>query len=892
MAKLQSQQPYIDTEDRIDENIYYYALKVLDSNNKGIKNAKVQYDNVDNYTFTDQNGLATWEKMESIDGSNNNASRCLDVIVSCPGYVSQRMTRIIGQPIANYSNPPTITLPSAAIQGYNYKILVKDSNTGNPISGAQVEMRNISENVIDNDIHNKTVSDGTFIYYSETDSKLKFKVTKNGYQDSDLIIVNGSTDTAVATTILLKPNTAAFYYYVIAVKDTTGKPVRNVQFELYTNFALSSRYDENTYTTDERGLISIPLGFSNLIPPFVFAKGVSIPLGYEWDNVVSGKVAATLSETEPGCNITVKTLTVSSVYYYNLKVVDLITEQPLKDVNISYLYNGTVLSSRTTDKTGISYFSSNYNSVVIKASKSGYSTGYENGINLSGNISETSYRQITATPNNTIKVEYDDGSPAKNVYVTIFTYDESRNYMLIGRFGTHANGYIDSLSPSCYNMGGLKATISTHSNRVWTVTPGDFVITIDKSTISSEDRDIKQFTQMSAYGLKRSVNNDRVYYDGGNDFKVRIQDPDSITTFDIFTSSPVMMYNSNKKNIIGSVDITLKPDVNDLRLKVLNRYSGYYNPIFKDILFYKNFWSDRKELPYTNSTFDYQYEDNLGKFGYINNLWFHKVNDRKNVNILDTLRPFYPITGQYALDYKDYNIFSSNWDMNYFTRQIDAEHSEPCNNIASMKNGLCMFGSKYLNVPEVIEINGLHVGGEDIDWDGEWNDDWITNPEGCPGEVMFKEVNNNSVDFYFFLTKRIIRYMTEKLYGEFSKYVSDQNSFGEPGIEDDIEEYVKKNVLKLYKLDKVRMFVRRTKKGLHNSRIENDYTTYMEYYRDGKTLEYKPVDVEFFRTHGFVEVNTLHLSKVNRDDFDRKLVYNLRNGAKEEFGFCFRLKKI
>ena len=214
-----------------------------------------------------------------------------------------------------------------------------------------------------------------------------------------------------------------------------------------------------------------------------------------------------------------------------------------------------------------------------------------------------------------------------------------------------------------------------------------------------------------------------------------------------------------------------------------------------------------------------------------------------------------------------------------------------------MKEGLCMFGSKYLNVPETIEIYGLTLG-DDESWNGEWNDEWITNPNGCPGEIMFKEVNDNSVDFYFFFKKRILRYFYDHLKDEFDKYIdADQFSFGKEGIEDDIEEYVSKNILKLYKLEKVRIFVKREKKGIHNSRIENDYTTYLEFdktatdptdkaYFDNHTY------VEYFRSHGFVEVNNATMTKMNRDDFDRKLVYNLRTGTKESFGFGFILKKI
>ena len=379
----------------------------------------------------------------------------------------------------------------------------------------------------------------------------------------------------------------------------------------------------------------------------------------------------------------------------------------------------------------------------------------------------------------------------------------------------------------------------------------------------------KGFSKLSSNYIKKCVNDNNEYteYDS-DDYKINISDPDSVNTLDIFTSVPVIM-NSDNKNIIGSADVSIKQDTNDLSIKTINRYSGYYNPIFKDILFYNNY---NKDCPYSNTKFDYEYEDNYGKFGVIKNMWFHKVNNNKSNEIVSSLTPYYPLTGQYALDCKDYNIFASSWDMNYYTEQVDTLHNKECENVASMKNGLCMFGSKYLNTPETIEI-------ECLSGHQEWNDEWITNPNACDGEMMYKEVNRNSVKFYFFLRKRILRYFYEKLYNEFSKYINRKYSYGNEGLEDDINEYVNKNILKLYKLEKIRVFVKQDKSGVHDSRIDNDYITYID-----KTIDE-------LKKEGFKETKTITMSKISLDDFDRQIIYNLKNGYKEDFGFSFIIRK-
>lgn len=880
-----TQQPYINEDIEIfDRNLQYYKIQVTEENtHQPIPGVMVVYDDTMGSLNTDQDGITFWW---------SDMATCWCTLTK-PGYGLVRNSKVM--PVANeYSNPREITMKkTSAAAGYNYKVIVKDNDTNLPISGARIIVWNMSNIVIDPDLHRVTQSDGTCVYYSEDQSRVKFTAEINGYNNSDKIVADGSPDIPTLTTILLKKNSQAHYYYVISVKDTTGTPVKNAGFKLYKDFGYNTPYDSLTHTTDLSGMMVIDMDTLPSKPADLYADGVSLPSGYEWDTVTRGKLSATLSDTSVGLAITVKPYAVATVYYYNIKVTDSVSGAAVKDVSATFTYDGQVLSKKTSDSNGIVYFSSNYSSVKLVLSIPGYATGYEAGVNLTGSSTEGSYRHIVIKPDNTINVQYENNTPADNVYVKIYTVDEAKNSIKLGTYKTDSNGYLKTIPASYFDMGILKAVVVGYPN-IFVLQPGPNTLTINRRESSSQEQDTKleKYSKMSVNGVKMNINSDKVIYEGDDDtYRIKILDPDSVTTFDIFTSLPVMMYNSKKKNVIGSVDVGLKPDVNDLRLKVINRYSGYYNPIFKDILFYNNFWVNMKQLPYTNASFDYEYKDNQGSFGFINNMWFHKVNDNKDLNLVNTLTPYYPLTGQYALDYRDYNIFSSNWDMNYYTRQTGIDTSELCNNIASMKNGLCMFGSKYLNVPETIVINGLTLG-DDKEWYGEWNDEWITNPEGCPGEMMYKEVNNNSVDFYFFLTKRIIRYMTDKLYEEFKKYVAEGNSFGKPGIEDDIEEYVKKNVLKLYKLEKVRMFVRRTKKGLHNSRIENDYTGYLEYYRDGKTGDYMPVDVSYFRKHGFAEVNTVTLTKMNRDDFDRKLVYNLRNGAREEFGFCFILKKI
>ena len=713
-------------------------------------------------------------------------------------------------------------------------------------------------------------------------------------------------------------------YFDVDVNTSEYNNIKTVE-ELvdYIQDYSTTTIEKSVYTTGSDGLIHNVKVSSTSTPPTIYARLFYLPDNCEPGTPSYGSVDPSRSEFTPNLTLRVSSQTYVDDYYYNVRLIDEKTRRPISGAVVKYMDSTTnVIEEQTTGADGLASYYSNteiLNGVFISVYKDEYLT-YEFK-QCANTTSETAYVDHFISPKNSLQVLYaDDDSPAERINVNIYKYDESNRYINLGTYKTYSNGYIDTLKQSLYTSGDvIHAAVINYSvtpenkpKLKATLVPGSVVIRIPRREESSswDENEFSTFNNVSANSIKKNItagnielksypDSDKVTYNS-DDFRINIIDPDTINVYDIFSSTPVMIYN-NQKNVIGSVDIDLKPDANDLCLKMINRYSGYYNPIFKDILFYNNInvVKDGEVItcPYSNGTFDYEYKDSQGGFGIINNMWFHKANDNKDVDFIDTLTPYYPLTGQYALDYRDYNIFSSSWDNHYYTRQIGLHNSRTCQNIASMNEGLCMFGSKYLNVPETIEIYGLTLG-DDANWKGEWNDEWITNPNGCPGEVMFKEVNDNSVDFYFFFKKRILRYFYDHLKDEFEKYIDEkQFSYGKEGLEDDIEEYVSRNVLKLYKLEKVRIFVRRTKMGIHNSRIENDYTKYLEY---DKTAE-DPTEkayfndhtyVEYFRNHGFVEVDNATMTKMNRDDFDRKLVYNLRTGTREEFGFSFILRKI
>lgn len=298
----------------------------------------------------------------------------------------------------------------------------------------------------------------------------------------------------------------------------------------------------------------------------------------------------------------------------------------------------------------------------------------------------------------------------------------------------------------------------------------------------------------------------------------------------------------------------------------------YYKLVEKEII-------DDNDVPthkYSNTSFDIDYKDFYGEFALIKNLWFHKVNEYYPDKIIRLMNPLYPAIGEFALDYRNYNIFESNWDNNYFTTQVDKKVTEMCAGTSGSLNKISMFGSKYLNVPEEITIDTFN---RCVNWD----DDFITRSKIILSDIMYKEVNGTSVSFYLFLYDRIVRYFAREsgLRDVFEEYVNPEYSFGDKTtIEDDIKSYIEKNIMKLYYLDKIEMWVKEKKVGIHDSRIENNYKKFIL------------IDNSVKVTKDMKKVNTFSIKKMTENQFDRCITYNLKKGCKEDFGFSFTIKKI
>lgn len=339
------------------------------------------------------------------------------------------------------------------------------------------------------------------------------------------------------------------------------------------------------------------------------------------------------------------------------------------------------------------------------------------------------------------------------------------------------------------------------------------------------------------------------------DFRVTIEEPKQLRVYDIF--------GSRYDNISKTVDMYLKSKSN---LVTLNRYNGYFEPLFRDVVIFNDIQSLNSEYLFTNTSFDDTYEDEYGKFGIIKNMYYHEFNKNKTI----TENANNPISGDYALKYTDYDIFSNIGG--YF---VDDK-------LYCIKDEKSMFGTKIMETPDEIYIDKLKHA--------YLLNDYSKNSD-C--ELMYNEVKDNkTVEFYLYLRNRVMRYFLNNIdiYNSL-KYVKDgykiggsgrvnKNTYKENIFTEFRKEYVEKNIINTYKVDSVNLWVRSTKMNVNDKNINNNYTSYLGYSED--TLKSK----------GFRIVRTVKMDKLDGDNFNRKITYDLKDGYREDFAFTFTIKKI
>lgn len=175
---------------------------------------------------------------------------------------------------------------------------------------------------------------------------------------------------------------------------------------------------------------------------------------------------------------------------------------------------------------------------------------------------------------------------------------------------------------------------------------------------------------------------------------------------------------NNRVNVIEDVD---KPEVyldneligfdlfNENDTEVVFRHRGKFDPKTRKIF---NYWIREDELMTNHYNKDFllgntrlgiEYE----YFGEIENLYYSKVAREEIMKIGSTskYKSEYPLIGEIAIDYKNFDIYRSNWDNNYYNLYDELLTNVLFEGTSELTENKSFLGSKVMNVPRRFDIH-------------------------------------------------------------------------------------------------------------------------------------------------------------------------------------------
>lgn len=327
-------------------------------------------------------------------------------------------------------------------------------------------------------------------------------------------------------------------------------------------------------------------------------------------------------------------------------------------------------------------------------------------------------------------------------------------------------------------------------------------------------------------------------------------------------------------------------------LTEMRRMNGDYNPIFKDVITFSDIYSENKLLR-TNASNEvlnnarelliYNKFNDLGisfssyknakeDYGYIQNYFYHKVNDENTKNILKLSQtsdklPLYPVVGEIAIDKKNINLFKSKYSSDYFSKATVGGKSElvygtlsPVEKINFMNSTIMKVKNTYdllsFSSIEETSINRL--------------DDIRSNLLDTNSIHWYEDENSVVADFY--LPRSIIQSLiSDGIKNSFSNYVNAANSFGDKeSIDDDLKLYINSNIVNRFIIDTIQIY------GIESKNI---------------ATEFIPVNsISSLREDGYRALSNYTIKSYQNDSLSFRLIYNKRPGYSYKFKIHIKIQ--
>lgn len=199
-------------------------------------------------------------------------------------------------------------------------------------------------------------------------------------------------------------------------------------------------------------------------------------------------------------------------------------------------------------------------------------------------------------------------------------------------------------------------------------------------------------------------------------------------------------------------------------------------------------------------------------WGIIKNHFYHKVNEDNSVGVTklsesSEFLPQYPLIGEIAIDKRDINVFRSSWEQDYYKTALAGGESNSAPGTLSTKELRSYLASTVMKLKESYTITSftfLNAGSFE-------NLDSILKNNSHTTNVVFAE-DSERVYIDFYMTDLISDLLSNSgVAAEIKKYVSEDVSFQDKtDLSDDVRSYVNNNLVSLFSVDEVELYIRRT----------------------------------------------------------------------------------
>jgi hypothetical protein len=272
----------------------------------------------------------------------------------------------------------------------------------------------------------------------------------------------------------------------------------------------------------------------------------------------------------------------------------------------------------------------------------------------------------------------------------------------------------------------------------------------------------------------------------------------------------------------------------------------------------------------------------LNNFGNIRNFYLHKVNDVNpdsvtGLSLNSSTLPVYPLSGQIAIDYKDFYTFKTNWDASYFQKFFEKGTKIDIVGTRSINEKRSFFGSKIMKIEDSISVETFDAIRANTEEELLTLGQDILKPDNQYEVVFYEDSKKFILDIY--LDKRLVQVLSELgIYSFFNKYINPIYGFGnEDNIVDDVNGYIQSNILPRYILGNLQLYV--LKSGDVN--LNNTYPVVNSTLNDSQKI-----------INGYKVDNNVQFLPLNGiSNFNLRLIYNKTAGYNYSIAPSFRLNK-